>query len=263
MLLLAACDDNVYYWEFSHEVEYVKEIMIVEMHDEYDYSIIKEIDPEFSDELYSDVKALKMKKYGTNLASPDGLCIMIVFENGDFDVISKKESKHYKIVDDELWIKGINVFDGYAGDDEETALSFEDGYFKTGDLVKVNENGMLYITGRKKEIIVLSSGENVYPAEIENKIYELDTVKDCLVYEYNQSLYLEILPREEVVKNLGITDLQGYYQEKIDEINKTLAPYERINTIIIRSHPNWIMEDVAEECIRKVVDIVSVKVWMQ
>ena len=102
VLLLAACDDNVYYWEFSHEVEYVKEIMIVEMHDEYDYSIIKEIDPEFSDELYSDVKALKMKKYGTNLASPDGLCIMIVFENGDFDVISKKESKHYKIVDDEV-----------------------------------------------------------------------------------------------------------------------------------------------------------------
>ncbi len=141
----------------------------------------------------------------------------------------------YKIVDDELWIKGINVFDGYAGDDEETALAFEEGYFKTGDLVKVNENGMLYITGRKKEIIVLSSGENVYPAEIENKIYELDTVKDCLVYEYNQSLYLEILPREEVVKSLGITDLQGYYQEKIDEINKTLAPYERINTIIIRT----------------------------
>ncbi|MBR2337812.1 MAG: acyl--CoA ligase [Clostridia bacterium] len=140
----------------------------------------------------------------------------------------------YKVVDDELWIKGINVMDKYLGDDEENDSAFEDGYFKTGDLVKINEDGMLYIIGRKKEIIVLSSGENVYPAEIENKIYEIDTVQDCLVYEYGQQLYLEILPRMEVVKALAIENLQSHYEERVAEINKTLAPHERIGKIIVR-----------------------------
>lgn len=141
----------------------------------------------------------------------------------------------YKIVDNELWIKGINVFDKYVGDEEETSAAFEDGYFKTGDLVRIGENGMLYITGRKKEIIVLDSGENIYPADIENKIYEIDTVQDCLVYEYEQQLYVEILPRDEVVKSLGISDLQKHYEEKIQIINKMLPSYERINKVIVRS----------------------------
>lgn len=140
----------------------------------------------------------------------------------------------YKIVDDELWIKGINVFDGYVGEDEENIDAFEDGYFKTGDLVRINEKGMLYITGRKKEIIVLSSGENVYPSEIENKVYTIDTVQDCLVYEYNQLLYIEILPRMESVRLNNITDLNKHYEEEISKINKKLAPYERIQKIIVR-----------------------------
>lgn len=140
----------------------------------------------------------------------------------------------YKIVDDELWIKGVNVMDKYVGDDEENASSFEDGYFKTGDLVSVSEKGLLYIIGRKKEVIVLSSGENVYPAEIENEIYKLDAVQDCLVYENEQRIVLEILPRQEVVKSLNIENLQQYFQAQIDGINETLAPYERINKIVIR-----------------------------
>lgn len=140
----------------------------------------------------------------------------------------------YKIVDDELWIKGINVFDGYVNDEAETAAAFEDGYFKTGDLARVSDDGLLYITGRKKEIIVLASGENVYPAEIENKIYEIDTVRDCLVYEYEQMLCVEILPRDEVVKRLGIVDIQKHFEEKIEELNKTLPSYERINRVVVR-----------------------------
>ena len=140
----------------------------------------------------------------------------------------------YKIVDGELWIKGISVIERYLGEDQENATAFEDGYFKTGDLVRINEKGMLYIVGRKKEIIVLNSGENVFPAEIENKVYELDAVQDCLVYEYKQKLYLEILPRPEVVKAMQIDDLQKYFEEKVEEINKTLASYERINFVVIR-----------------------------
>ena len=140
----------------------------------------------------------------------------------------------YKIVDDELWIKGINVLTCYVGEEEENKNAFEDGYFKTGDLVHVNERGMLYIIGRKKEMIALESGENVYPAEIENEFYKLDTVQDCLVYEYQQQLWVEILPRLEQVKAEGITDLQKYFEEKVAEINKTLLSHERINKVIVR-----------------------------
>ena len=61
---------------------------------------------------------------------------------------------------------------------EENAIAFEDGYFKTGDLIKQDENGYLYIVGRIKDVIVLSSGENIYPEELETKFCKLDCIKD-------------------------------------------------------------------------------------
>lgn len=143
----------------------------------------------------------------------------------------------YKIVDGELWLKGINMMDGYATA-EDNATAYEDGYFKTGDLVRIDEEGFLYITGRLKEIIVLSSGENVSPAELEVKFYALDVVQDCLVYDTNddgkEQLVLEVLPRMSSVKALGIENLYEYLKAEVARINETLPTFERINKIIIR-----------------------------
>ena len=143
----------------------------------------------------------------------------------------------YKVVDGELWLKGINMMDGYVTE-EDNATAYEDGYFKTGDLVRIDEEGFLYITGRIKEIIVLSNGENVSPAELEVKFYALDVVQDCLVYDINEEgkeqLVLEVLPRMSSVKALGIEDLYAYLKEEVAKINETLPGYERINKIIIR-----------------------------
>ena len=143
----------------------------------------------------------------------------------------------YKIVDGELWLKGVNMMDGYATP-EDNATAYEDGYFKTGDLVRIDEEGYLYITGRIKEIIVLSSGENISPAELEVKFYELDVVQDCLVYDVNENgkemLVLEVLPRMSSVKALGIEDLHAYLKEEVAKINETLPSFERINKIVIR-----------------------------
>ena len=143
----------------------------------------------------------------------------------------------YKIVDGELWLKGINMMDGYVTA-EDNATAYEDGYFKTGDLVRIDEEGFLYITGRTKEIIVLSTGENVSPAELEVKFYALDVVQDCLVYDTREDghelLVLEVLPRADRVKALGITDLEAYLKEAVASINEGLPSFERINKIIIR-----------------------------
>lgn len=139
----------------------------------------------------------------------------------------------YKIVDGELWLKGVNMMDGYVNG-EENEIAYEDGWFKTGDLVRIDEEGLLYITGRTKEIIVLSSGENISPAELEVKFYALDAVQDCLVYEKEGQLVLEVLPRMSTVKALGISDIEAYIKEEVSKINATLPSFERINKVVVR-----------------------------
>ena len=74
-------------------------------------------------------------------------------------------NQQLRFVDGELWLKGENIMLGYIGEQEESFTP--DGWFCTGDLAHLDENGLLYITGRIKEIIVLSNGENVSPAEVE------------------------------------------------------------------------------------------------
>ena len=102
----------------------------------------------------------------------------------------------------------------------------------------MDEEGFLYITGRTKEIIVLSTGENVSPAEIEVKFLAMDTVQDCLVYDAEeggrQILVLEILPRMTTVKEKGITDVDAYIREEAKKINDTLPSFERIGKIVLR-----------------------------
>ena len=129
------------------------------------------------------------------------------------------------------------MMDGYVSPEDNEA-AYEDGWFKTGDLVRIDDEGFLYITGRSKEIIVLSSGENVSPAELEVKFYDLDVVQDCLVYAdgegNNEQLVIEILPRMNKVRELGITDLESYLKSELTRINSTLPSFERINKLIIR-----------------------------
>lgn len=183
-------------------------------------------------------------KLGIALLPGYGLTESANLVSGNPEALRKPESvgliyggMDYKIVDGELWLKGVNMMDGYATA-EDNATAYEDGYFKTGDLVRIDEEGYLYITGRIKEIIVLSSGENISPAELEVKFYSLDVVQDCLIYDINENgkeqLVLEVLPRMSSVKALGIEDLYSYLKVEVAKINETLPSFERINKIIIR-----------------------------
>ena len=183
-------------------------------------------------------------KLGIALLPGYGLTESANLVSGNPEALRKPESvgliyggMDYKVVDGELWLKGVNMMDGYATA-EDNLTAYEDGYFKTGDLVRIDEEGFLYITGRLKEIIVLSTGENVSPAELEVKFYSLDAVQDCLVYaaeeEGREQLVLEVLPRASAVKARGIEDVAAYMKAEVARINETLPSFERINKIIIR-----------------------------
>jgi len=145
-------------------------------------------------------------------------------------------NQEFKLVNDELWIKRRNMMDCYIGEDENP---YEDGWFKTGDLVKFDENGFMYITGRIKEIIVLSSGENVSPAVVEEKFNELPFVQDSQVFEDivndKHILALEIVPRAAGVAAITVEDKNAYMMEELNHVNHSLQPYERVSRIEIRT----------------------------
>lgn len=144
----------------------------------------------------------------------------------------------YQIVDGELWLKGSNMMTGYVGADESDA--YKDGWFRTGDLVRIDEDGFLYITGRIKEIIVLPSGENISPAEVEAKFTTLPFIQDSQVFEDrddkdNRFLALEVVPRAAEVAKLGNIDVNAYIMEELQKINASLPSYERVSRIEIRT----------------------------
>lgn len=185
------------------------------------------------------------KKFGISMLAGYGLTESANLVSGNPESERKPESvgipyegQELKIVNGELWLKGPNMMMGYVGDDEENAQAFEDGWFKTGDLVRMDEEGYLYIVGRIKEVIVLSTGENISPAELEAKFDTLDVVQDCLVYDTvengKQILAIEVLPRQVVLSKVEAEDKTQYLLDRINEINKTLPNFQKISKIIIR-----------------------------
>ena len=102
LILCVGCDNRVYYWEFAQESSLVKEFKIVDSTGDLKHTVIGIIDIELIDEFYSDIASLEMNKYGWNLATPTGLCFMIVFENEDYDLIAFKESKHHRYENGQL-----------------------------------------------------------------------------------------------------------------------------------------------------------------
>ncbi len=139
----------------------------------------------------------------------------------------------YRVVDDELWLKGPSITESYFAEPEENQSAFEDGWFKTGDLVRFDDGGRLYITGRKKEIIVLPTGENISPAEIEVRFNALDCIQDSLVYEKNGQLVLEVVPRMSVIADRTQAEIE--VRENFEIVNKSLPGKCKISELIIRT----------------------------
>ena len=143
----------------------------------------------------------------------------------------------------EIAAKGPNIMLGYYNDEEKTKEAFEDGWFKTGDLGYIDKDGYLFITGRKKDLIVLRNGKNVYPTEIETLINKLEYIDESMVYSREQSktdtlLVAKIVYNKEKMEELyKDQDYEKVIWEAIKEINKELPTYKHVKKIVITDEP--------------------------
>jgi long-chain acyl-CoA synthetase len=142
----------------------------------------------------------------------------------------------------EICVKGPNVMMGYYEEPEATAAVIDsDGFFHTGDYGKLDDEGWLYITGRKKNLIIFSNGKNVYPEEIETEISRIRGVLEVVVYAgesksnpEKEVIVAEIFPDYEQLKNDGVVDVKEYFDEHVKVANTHMAPYKKVGLVKIR-----------------------------
>lgn len=141
-----------------------------------------------------------------------------------------------KIEDGEIMVKSPSVMAGYYKDDAATAEALTpDGWLHTVDLGYVDEKNRIFITGRKKNLIILSNGENVSPERLENKFSGSDFISEVLVYAEDNVICSEIFPDQNICNNFSADELIAKFREKVDNINKTLPSSHTIRRLRIRN----------------------------
>ncbi len=158
-----------------------------------------------------------------------------------------------KIADDgEVLIKGPNIFQGYYKNDEATRSTLEDGWLHTGDLGRLDEDGYLFITGRKKDIIITAGGKNITPANLENGLKQNRWISQAVVVGDRRPYLVALitLDPDEVAalaQQLGIENadpaalagderVQAEIQRAVDEVNSHVGPVEQIKRFAILDH---------------------------
>lgn len=190
------------------------------------------LDPEYVDK-FAEYGITILQGYGMSECSPV-ISTNLPWDNRRGSVGKLLPNCEAKVVDGELWVKGSSVMMGYYHMPEETKEALEDGWLKTGDLGHLDEDGYVYLTGRKKNLIILANGENVSPEELENELNRSDLVKEILVREKERVIEAEIFPDLEYAQKCGITDVKAALQKLIDDFNKNMPVYRRIYSLIVR-----------------------------
>ena len=143
-----------------------------------------------------------------------------------------------RIVDGEIQVKSPSVMMGYYKDEEETKKAItEDGWLRTGDLGYVDEEGFLHFTGRSKNLIILSNGENVAPEQIENLFDEEPMIEEILVYGDDDRICAEVYPNFKLAEAMGIGDIDKAVEEIVQKHNEDLPTFQRIMKSSIREVP--------------------------
>ena len=144
----------------------------------------------------------------------------------------------------ELAVKGPNVMLEYYENKEATEKVLKDGWFQTGDLARIDEEGYIFICGRKKSVIVLKNGKNIFPEEMETLINKEDGVEESFIFGKPISkdpndikIFVKIVYNKESFEGKTETEINEYFNEKIKSINKTMPHYKAIRGIIISDKP--------------------------
>ena len=142
----------------------------------------------------------------------------------------------------EICVSGDNVMMGYFKDPEATKEAFtEDGWFRTGDIGYIDNEGYIFITGRKKNVIILSNGKNVFPEELEEHIAPIPEILEAVVTvrETNGEPVLTAIcvPNPDLVTETDDEKVYALMKSKIEEVNKTLPSYKKMLRVEVRREP--------------------------
>lgn len=190
------------------------------------------LDPDYIDR-FKEYGITILQGYGMTECSPV-ISTNLVWEMKNSSVGKLMPNCEAKIVDEEIWVRGSSVMMGYYQMPEETAATLEDGWLKTGDLGYVDEDGFVFITGRKKNLIILANGENVSPEELENQLSRDRLVKEVIVRETEKVIQAVIFPDYEYAQKKRVKDIPGALQEIIDQYNQDMPVYKRIHDLVVR-----------------------------
>lgn len=142
----------------------------------------------------------------------------------------------------ELMAKGPSIMIGYYENDEATKKALDaDGWFHTGDLARIDEDGFIYISGRKKSVIVLNNGKNVFPEEIETLLNKVEGIKESFVYEKKEDgdvkVCVKIVYDKEIIKELynieGEDEIREFLWGKVKDVNRLMPKYKYVREMII------------------------------
>lgn len=226
----------------------------------------------------------KYRLLGLNLVQGYGLTetspVVAVGTNKNYKLgsigktIPSVEAKLVNVNDEgigELAVKGSSVMLGYYEDEKANKKSLQDGWFYTGDLAKIDEEGYIFICGRKKSVIVLKNGKNIFPEEMENLVNKIEGIKESFIFgkilsndENNIKINVKIVFDRDVIKDVYKVekdeDIYKVLSKKIKEVNQTMPSYKAIRGMILTEEPlirtttNKIKRQENLDAIRKLKD---------
>lgn len=188
----------------------------------------------------------EFEKYGVRVYQGYGLteCAPVISNNGQLadrpgSVGKPLANCEIRFVEDEIQVKGSSVMLGYYQMEEETAEAIQDGWLCTGDLGRMDEDGFLYITGRKKNLIILSNGENISPEELEGRFALENLISEIVVTGDGNYLTAHIYPDYDFAEKKHMSDekIQAKLQKILDQYNQKQPTYKRIIGLDIRKEP--------------------------
>ena len=226
----------------------------------------------------------KYRLLGLNLVQGYGLTetspVVAVGTNKNYKLgsigktVPSVEAKLVDVNDDgigELVVRGSSVMLGYYENEKVNKKSLQDGWFYTGDLAKIDEEGYIFICGRKKSVIVLKNGKNIFPEEMENLVNKIEGIKESFIFgkiqsndENNIKINVKIVFDRDVIKDVYKVekdeDIYKVLSKKIKEVNQTMPSYKAIRGMLLTEEPliktttNKIKRQENLDAIRKLKD---------